>query len=130
VTNFGVIGPYFFANENERAVTVTSARHVEMLRNFFAPELSSRKMVQLLIEREHPWMSFGKYFRSALFHCEASFHGLHVRLISLPVIVCFGGASKRKCTPLGHESSMTSRLQFGSKFQRYQKTWRGEHWET
>jgi hypothetical protein len=29
-------------------------------------------------------------------HCAASFHGLHVRLISLPVIISFGGYVKGK----------------------------------
>jgi hypothetical protein len=36
-------------------------------------------------------MSFGKYFRSTLFHCSVDFHGLHIRLTSLPVINSFGG---------------------------------------
>jgi hypothetical protein len=47
-----------------------------------------------------------------------------------PVIISFGGTSKRKSTPLDHGSPMTSRSQFWSKFQRFQKTWRGHHWET
>jgi hypothetical protein len=44
----------------------------------------------------------------------------------LPVIISFGGTSKWKCTPLGHGPSMTSISRFGSKFQQYQKTWRGK----
>jgi hypothetical protein len=64
LANFGVTGPYFFEDEDGRAVTVTSARYVEILRNFFTPELSSRpcgssKMVQLPIQREHPWSRSG-----------------------------------------------------------------------
>jgi hypothetical protein len=31
VANFGIIGPYFFADEDGSAVTVTSARYVEIL---------------------------------------------------------------------------------------------------
>jgi hypothetical protein len=42
VANFGVIGPHFVEDEHGRAVTVTSAHYVEMLRNFHAPELSCR----------------------------------------------------------------------------------------
>jgi hypothetical protein len=42
VANFGVTGPYFFEDEDGRAVTVTSARYVEMLRNFLTPEISRR----------------------------------------------------------------------------------------
>jgi hypothetical protein len=42
VENFGVIVPYFFEDEDGRAVTVTSARYVEMWRNFLTPELSRR----------------------------------------------------------------------------------------
>jgi hypothetical protein len=135
VAKLGVIGRHFFENEDGRAVTVTSASCVEMLRNFLSPELSSRpygssKMVQLPIQREHPWRSFRRCFRGTLFHCAASFHGLHVRLISRPVIISFGRTSKRKCTPLDHGPSKISRSQFGSKFKPYQKTWRREHWET
>jgi hypothetical protein len=37
VANFRVIGPYFF--EDEDGCAVTSARYVETLRNFLAPEL-------------------------------------------------------------------------------------------
>jgi hypothetical protein len=31
-----------------------------------------------------------------LYHCAAGFHGLHIRLISLPVIISFGGFLKAK----------------------------------
>jgi hypothetical protein len=40
VANFGVTGHYFFEGEDGHAVTVTSARYVEMLWNFLTPELS------------------------------------------------------------------------------------------
>jgi hypothetical protein len=40
VANFGVIGPYFFEDEVGLAVTVTSARYVEMLWNFLTPQIS------------------------------------------------------------------------------------------
>jgi hypothetical protein len=40
------------------------------------------------------------------------------------------GYLKAKCTPVDNGPSMISRLQFGSKFQRYKKTWQGKHWET
>jgi hypothetical protein len=56
----------------------------------------SSKMVQLPIQQEHPWRSFRECFWITLFHCEGSFHGLHVHLISLPVIISYGGTSKRK----------------------------------
>jgi hypothetical protein len=93
VANFGVTGPYFLEDEDGRAVTVTFARCVEMLRNFLTTVLSRRGTELSTIQfqqdgatthqREHPWELFGKYFRSTLFHCAASFHGLQVRLISL-----------------------------------------------
>ena len=38
--NFGVWGPYFF-KEEEKAVSVTSARYVQMLQNFFTPNLKN-----------------------------------------------------------------------------------------
>ncbi|GBP12630.1 hypothetical protein EVAR_10285_1 [Eumeta japonica] len=36
-----MIGPYFFENERGRAVTVNSERYVEMLDDFFVPELQN-----------------------------------------------------------------------------------------
>jgi hypothetical protein len=39
--------PYLFEDEDGHAVTVTSARYVEMLRNFLIPELVSRCGTQL-----------------------------------------------------------------------------------
>ena len=57
VANFGVWGPYFF-EEEEKAVSVTSARYVQMLQNFLMPKLknlrenSFNKMEQLLIRRK------------------------------------------------------------------------------
>lgn len=39
VSCHGVIGPYFFERDDGSAVTVTSARYVEMLQTFFTPRL-------------------------------------------------------------------------------------------
>ena len=39
VASFGVIGPYFFEDEADRAVTVNSGRYTEMLRTFLELEL-------------------------------------------------------------------------------------------
>jgi len=33
----GIIGPYFFENEADNAVSVNADRYVEMLQNFFTP---------------------------------------------------------------------------------------------
>jgi hypothetical protein len=41
---FGVPGPYFFEDNEDALVTVTSERYVEMLLNFCEPELRSRGM--------------------------------------------------------------------------------------
>ena len=38
ITNFGVWGPYFF-EEEEKVVSVTSSRYVQMLQNFLKPKL-------------------------------------------------------------------------------------------
>jgi hypothetical protein len=51
----GVTGPYFFEDDDGRAVTVTFDCYIEMLWNFLTPELSSQpygssKMVQLPIQ--------------------------------------------------------------------------------
>ena len=37
--NFDVLGPYFFEEEEDKAVSVTSARPVLMLQNFLKPKL-------------------------------------------------------------------------------------------
>ena len=41
VSSHGVIGPYFFENEERITMTVTSNRYVEMLQSFVAPALNS-----------------------------------------------------------------------------------------
>jgi len=41
ISSNGIIGPYFFEDDNGNAVTVTSARYVHMLENFVIPELQS-----------------------------------------------------------------------------------------
>jgi hypothetical protein len=43
------MGPYFFEDEDGRAVTVTSAHNVEMLRNILTPELSCHGIELLTI---------------------------------------------------------------------------------
>nr|XP_022903109.1 uncharacterized protein LOC111415594 [Onthophagus taurus] len=45
VGSFGIIGPYFFEDENNRAVTVTSERYVNMLETFLIPELNRRGLL-------------------------------------------------------------------------------------
>lgn len=44
VGEVGVIGPYFFENDNGAAVTVTADRYLEMLNNFFLPALRRRRI--------------------------------------------------------------------------------------
>ena len=64
VANFGVWGPYFF-EEEEKAVSVTSACYVQMLQNFLMPKLKNlremqrygfNKMEQLPIWQKNQWM--------------------------------------------------------------------------
>lgn len=40
ISSFAIIGPYFFEDERERAVTVTGERYVQMLQNFLAPAIA------------------------------------------------------------------------------------------
>lgn len=42
VASFGIIGPYFFEDENNRSVTVNSERYINMLQTFLIPELIRR----------------------------------------------------------------------------------------
>jgi len=39
ISSFGIIGPYFFEDEKERAVTVTGPHYVHMLENFLGLSL-------------------------------------------------------------------------------------------
>jgi hypothetical protein len=38
ISSFGIISPYFFEDEREKAVTVNGPRYVHMLENFLGPE--------------------------------------------------------------------------------------------
>ena len=40
VGEFDVLGPYFFEDEDSSAVTITSARYIEMLENLLQPQLN------------------------------------------------------------------------------------------
>jgi len=40
MSTLGIIRPYFFENEAGNAVTVNADRYMEMLQNFFTPQLS------------------------------------------------------------------------------------------
>jgi hypothetical protein len=54
VASFGVIDPYFFEDETGRAVTVTSASYIKMLRTFLEPELQT-----LSVETQTLWFKQG-----------------------------------------------------------------------
>jgi hypothetical protein len=41
VSSFALMGPYFFEDDRERAVTVTGLRYVHMLENVLGPERAS-----------------------------------------------------------------------------------------
>ena len=38
---FGVVGPFFFENDNEEAITVNSEWYVAMLQNLLLPQLEA-----------------------------------------------------------------------------------------
>ena len=46
VSGFGIIGPYFFQNDNDQTVTVNSQRYVAMLRDFLLPQLRRRRLLR------------------------------------------------------------------------------------
>ena len=46
IFSFGIIGPYLFEDERERAVTVTGPRYVHMLENFLGPELARHPVTE------------------------------------------------------------------------------------
>ena len=46
ISSFGIIGPYFFEDERQRALTVTGPRYVHMLENFLGPELARHPVTE------------------------------------------------------------------------------------
>jgi hypothetical protein len=46
ISSFGIIGPYFFEDEREKAVTVTGPRFVHMLENFLGAELACHPVTE------------------------------------------------------------------------------------
>ena len=46
MSSFGIIGPYFFEEERERAVNVTGPRYVQMLENFLGPEFACHPVIE------------------------------------------------------------------------------------
>jgi len=55
ISSFGIIGPYFFEDETERAVSVTGPHYAHMLENVLDPEPACHPglctMVRLYLER-------------------------------------------------------------------------------
>ena len=88
ISSFGVIGPYFFENEREKAVTVTGPRYVHMLENILGPELAlhpvtgkkkkkrfSSKMELWATPHEIPWQLWGICFLATLSPAMGTSHG-------------------------------------------------------
>jgi len=46
ISSFGIIGPYFFEDERERAINVTGPRYIHMLENFLGPELARHPVTE------------------------------------------------------------------------------------
>jgi len=61
------------------------------------------KMEQQPTQQGHQWVFCRKCFHNTSFPMAATFHGQHVRLISLPVITFYGGISKAKLSSLSLE---------------------------
>ncbi|GFX79905.1 transposase [Trichonephila clavipes] len=63
----GIIGPYFFKNDEGHNVTVNGDRYRAMITNFFIPELKRPQMLEKVIEN---WTSRLDYIRAS--------HGSHM----------------------------------------------------
>ena len=46
ISSFGIISPYFFEDERERAVNVTGPRYIHMLENFLGPKLARHPVTE------------------------------------------------------------------------------------
>ena len=46
ISSFGIIGPYSFEDEREKAVTVTGPHYIHMLENFLGPELAGHPVTE------------------------------------------------------------------------------------
>jgi hypothetical protein len=89
----GVIGPYFFFEENGITTTVNSARYIDTINNFMEPELRSRR-----INNQNVWFqqdgATAHTARAAMAVVRAMFHGL----LGRPTFQCtifFCGHSRR-----------------------------------
>jgi len=75
VYSHGIIGPYFFENEERRTVTVNAQRHKRILETFLPIELHPRQQIccgynemeQLLTQQKFPCKSSGQYFLADTF---------------------------------------------------------------
>jgi hypothetical protein len=85
VASFGVVGPYYFEDQNGAAATVTSARYVHMLQTFVVPQINclGRNCGELWWQQdeatahaaEHLWRSCAKCFLTVSFPVMVTFHG-------------------------------------------------------
>ena len=94
IASFGVLGPYFFEDNEGAAVTVTSEHYVAMLCNFCDPELRRRG-----IDLSSVWfqqdVATAHTARASMSVLREMFHGRHVLLISPPVITFYGVSQKQ-----------------------------------
>ena len=52
ICSTGIIGPYFFEDENDETVTVTGERYRHMIQNFLIPELDSLGLVDMWFQQD------------------------------------------------------------------------------
>jgi hypothetical protein len=88
IASFGVLGPYFFEDNEGTAVTVTSKRYVEMLRNFCEVHPSSVWFQQDGARARRVFCE--KCFHNKSFLVAVMFYGLRFHLISPPLITFYG----------------------------------------
>jgi hypothetical protein len=99
ITSFGVLGPYFFEDNEDAVVTMTFERHVEMLHNFCELELCrcgidlSSVWFQQDVATAHTARAsmsvLQEMFPKHSFLVAVMFHGLRIHLISPPVITFY-----------------------------------------
>jgi len=52
ISSFGIISPYVFEDEREKAVTVTGPRYVHMLDNFLGPDLAHHPVTEEMFSQQ------------------------------------------------------------------------------
>jgi len=117
ISSFGIISPYFFEDEREKAVTVTGPCYVHMLENFLGPELACHRVTKEMFFQQDwatrhtaqdPWQLWGICFLTMLSPDMGTSHGQPGHPILQHVISFSGGIWNLMFSKLQHPPQFRS----------------------